>query len=176
MGNGPRRKLSSPILNQNLGGYADIAQKTYTPSKDGKLYLQQGFDTISKGLDAAGFKYVVPNDHPDQKNRTYGHSTFFIENGERAGLLGTYLQLAAARRKFSLWTNTNARRLVRTGGQVTGVELECSKGGAVGPGYSGIVNVTPGTGRVILSAGTFGSAKLLFRSKLPQLTQLLICG
>jgi cellobiose dehydrogenase (acceptor) len=107
----------------------------------------------------------VPNDHPDQKNHTYGHSTFFLENAERHGPLRTYLVTAAQREKFDLWTNTNARRLVRTGGHVTGVELECTKGGAVGPGFSGIVNVTAGTGRVIVSAGTMGSAKLLMRSK-----------
>jgi cellobiose dehydrogenase (acceptor) len=45
---------------------------------------------------------------------------------------------------------------------------------------SGVVNVTPGTGRVILSAGTFGSAKLLFRSELipPRLSvaELIIVG
>lgn len=139
--------------------------QTYIPSQDGKLYLQQGFDTVSKGLEAAGFKYIVPNDHPDQKNHTFGHSTFFLENAERYGPLATYLVTANRRNNFHLWTNTNARRLVRTGGHVTGVELECSKGGSVGPGYSGRINVTPGTGRVILSAGTFGSAKLLMRSK-----------
>jgi cellobiose dehydrogenase (acceptor) len=131
---------------------------------DGKLYLPQGYNTVSKGLVAAGWKEVIPNDHPDQKNHTFGHSTFFIENAERHGPLRTYLVTAAQRPNFSLWTNTKARRLVRTGGHVTGVELECNKGGAVGPGKSGIVNVTPGKGRVILSAGTFGSAKLLFRS------------
>jgi cellobiose dehydrogenase (acceptor) len=142
---------------------ADCTQ-TYRTSTDGKLYLPQGYETVSKGLDAAGFKYVVANDHPDQKNFTYAHSTFFIENGERHGPLSTYLVTAAQRPKFKLWTNTNARRLIRTGGHVTGVELECSKGGSVGPGYSGKINVTPGTGRVIVAAGTFGSAKLLFRS------------
>lgn len=72
---------------------------------------------------------------------------------------------AAKRKNFRLLTNTNARRLVRTGGHITGVELECAHGGSVGPGYSGSINVTPVTGRVILSAGTFGSAKLLFRSR-----------
>lgn len=135
------------------------------PSMDGKLYLQQGFETIGKGLEAAGFKYVIPNDHPDQKNHTYGHSTFFLENAERHGPLETYLVTAAARDNFDLWTNTVARRLVRTGGHITGVELECNKQGSVGPGHSGTINVTPKTGRVILSAGAFGSAKLLLRSK-----------
>jgi cellobiose dehydrogenase (acceptor) len=132
---------------------------------DGKLYNQQGFDRVGKGLEAAGFKYVIPNDVPDQKNNTYGHSTFFIENAERHGVLRTYLESASKREKFALWTNTIAKRVVRTGGHVTGVELECNKEGAVGPGKSGIVSVTPGTGRVIVAAGTMGSAKLLFRSR-----------
>jgi len=135
------------------------------PSQDGKLYLQQGFDRVSEGLNAAGFKQIVPNDHPDQKNMTYGHATFFLAHAERHGPLRTYLETAAARPKFDLWTNTNARRVVRTGGHITGVELECTKNGAVGPGKSGIVKVTSGTGRVIVSAGTMGSAKLLFRSE-----------
>ncbi|KAF2745352.1 GMC oxidoreductase [Sporormia fimetaria CBS 119925] len=130
------------------------------PSRDGKLYLQQGYDTLSKGLEAAGFKYVLPNESPDQKNHTYGRATFFLENAERHGPLATYLVTAAQRKNFNLAVNTMARRLVRTGGSVTGVELQCRNG----EGFNGTVNVTPKTGRVILSAGTMGSAKVLFRS------------
>lgn len=137
--------------------------------------MQQGFDTVSKGLEAGGFKYVVPNDHPDQKNLTYGHSTFFIENAERQGPLRTYLATAMERKNFALWTNTVARRLVRNGSHITGVEMECSKGGAVGPGRAGTVRVTPGTGRVILSAGTFGSARVLLRSELAEVKYQLRC-
>ncbi|KAF2026897.1 FAD-linked reductase [Setomelanomma holmii] len=126
---------------------------TSIPSQDGKLYLQQGFDT---------------------KNHTYGHSTFILEHAERHGPLATYLVTAAKRKNFHLWTNRNARRLNRTGGHVTGVELECSKGGSAGPGYASRINVTPGTGRVIVSAGTFGSAKLLMRSGIGPADQLKI--
>ncbi|KAF2645063.1 cellobiose dehydrogenase [Massarina eburnea CBS 473.64] len=133
---------------------------TTNPSTDGKLYLQQGFDRVSKGLDAAGFKQVIPNDHNEEKNLTYGHATFFIEHAERHGPLRSYLETAMARPKFTLWTNTMVKRVVRTGGHATGVELECKNSA----GKSGTVNVTPGTGRVIVSAGTFGSAKVLFRS------------
>lgn len=56
---------------------------TTTPSMDGQLYLQQGFNMLSTGLNASGWKYIVPNDHPDQKNWTYGHSTFMFSGGER---------------------------------------------------------------------------------------------
>lgn len=57
--------------------------------------------------------------------------------------------------------NTTAKRVVRTGGYATGIEIECTPNAN---GHSGVVSVTPGIGRVILSAGAFGSAKLLFRS------------
>ncbi|KAH4900828.1 hypothetical protein HBI80_150360 [Parastagonospora nodorum] len=152
----------------------DLIPGTINPSRDGKLYLQQGFETVAKGLEAAGFKNVIPNDHPDQKNHTFGHSTFFIENAERHGPLATYLVMAMAREKFHLWTNTNVRRVVREGGHVTGVEVECSQGGAVGQGYYGIVKVKPTTGRVVLSAGTMGTPKILFRSGIGPTDQLQI--
>ncbi len=126
---------------------------------DHKLYLQQGFDLIGGALNASGYKYVIPNEHPDQKNHTYGHSTFMYSGGERGGPLATYLVTASQRKEFTLWMNTAAKRVIRSGGHATGVEVECN-----GAGKSGIVSVTPHTGRVILSAGTFGSAKLLLRS------------
>jgi len=133
---------------------------TIAPSMDGKLYLQEGFDVLSSGLNSSGWTYVIPNDHPDQKNRVYGHTTFMYSGGERGGPMATYLVSAAQRPEFALWMNTPVRRLIRNGGHITGVELECAGGG-----YIGNVSVTPGTGRVILSAGTFASAKLLLRSK-----------
>lgn len=75
--------------------------------------------------------------------------------------MATYLKTAAERDNFQLWMNTPARRALRTGGTITGVELDCT----VGKDKYGTVAVTPGTGRVIVSAGTFGSAKFLMRSK-----------
>ncbi len=78
--------------------------------------------------------------------------------------MATYLVSASKRPEFTLWMNTPVRRLIRTGGHVTGVELECSSSG-----YIGNISVTPNTGRVILSAGTFASAKILLRSEKPTL-------
>lgn len=130
---------------------------------DGKLYRQEGFNVLAQGFNDSGWSYVIPNDAETQKNRTYGHTTYMFSNGERGGPLATYLQTASQRPKlFDLWTDTTVRRVIRTGGHITGVELECNDSGG---GKSGIVNVAPQLGRVILSAGTFGTAKLLMRSK-----------
>lgn len=134
---------------------------TDTPSKDGKRYLQQGFNVISGGLANAGWKSVTANNVPNQKNHTYTHTPFMFSNGERGGPMATYLVTANARSNFDLWTGTAVKRVIRTGGHITGVEVEAYEEG----GYVGTVNVTSITGRVILSAGTFGSAKILMRSK-----------
>lgn len=136
---------------------------TLHPSQDGDLYLRQGFDTLASGLNASGWEYVVPNDSPDKKNRTFGHTTFMYSGGERGGPLATYLTTAAARTDlFTLWTGTGVDRIIRNGSQATGVQVSCSVDG----GYEGTVNLTPKTGRVILSAGAFGTPKVLFRSEL----------
>ncbi|KAH4104499.1 hypothetical protein HBI56_156500 [Parastagonospora nodorum] len=138
---------------------------TDTPSVDGKRYKQEGFDVLSGALGADGWKSVVANDAPNSKNRVYSHSPFMYENGQRQGPLGAYLPTALARKNFKLLTNTMARRVVRTGGKATGVELES--------GYCGTVNLNPG-GRVVLSAGAFGSSKLLFRSGIGPKDQLSV--
>lgn len=136
---------------------------TWHPSQDGELYLPQGYNTLSGGLAASGlgWELVEANDSPGSKNHTYGHPQFMYSGGQRSGPLATYLATAATRSSFSLWTDTAAARIVREGAHATGVEVSCS----LGTGYSGIVNLTPNTGRVIVSAGTFGTPKLLFRSK-----------
>jgi cellobiose dehydrogenase (acceptor) len=136
---------------------------TDTPSMDGKRYKQEGFDVLSGALGADGWKSVVANDQQNSKNRVYSHSPFMYENGQRQGPLGAYLPTALARKNFKLLMNTMARRVVRTGGKATGVELES--------GYCGTVNLNPG-GRVILSGGAFGSSKLLFRSGIGPKDQL----
>lgn len=121
---------------------------------------------LGKGLSVNGWKFIVPNEHPDQKNWTYGHATLMMSGGERGGPLATYFVEASKREKFSMWLDTPARRVIREGGHATGIQIDCGPGAA---DKTGIVSVTPGTGRVVLSAGTFGSAKLLFRSRLPVL-------
>jgi cellobiose dehydrogenase (acceptor) len=138
---------------------------TDTPSSDGKLYKQEGYDVLSGALAADGWSNVKANDKPNEKQRTFSHTPYMYANGQRQGPLGTYLVTALARSNFKLWTNTGVKRVIRTGGKATGVELE--------GGYCGNVTLNSG-GRVILSAGTFGSSKLLFRSGIGPKDQLTI--
>ncbi|KLP05748.1 putative cellobiose dehydrogenase [Fusarium fujikuroi] len=133
---------------------------TRYPSMDGKLYLDQGFKVVAGALDKAGWNEVNALEKPGAKNRTYTHPPFMFSGGERGGPLATYLVSAKARNNFKYWTNTQVRRVVRSGGHVTGLEVEPFSGA----GYAGTVKLTPETGRVILAAGTFGSAKILLRS------------
>lgn len=140
------------------------------PSMDGQLYLQQGFDVISSGLKTAGWTSVTANNVPNQKNRTYAHTPYMFSNGERGGPMATYLVTANARKNFKLWTGTSVKRVIRSGGHITGIEVEPFLSG----GYAGVVNVTAITGRVVLSAGTFGSAKLLMRSGIGPADQLAV--
>ncbi len=137
---------------------------------DGKRYLQQGFDVLAGGLKNAGWKQVTANDSPDEKNRTFSHSPFMYSHGERGGPLATYLVTANNRTNFKLWTNTIVKRVLRDGGHITGVEVEAFRDG----GYAGMVNITSISGRVILSAGTFGSPKILFRSGIGPADQLAV--
>ncbi|KAI0014611.1 fungal cellulose binding domain-containing protein [Xylariomycetidae sp. FL0641] len=133
---------------------------TDTPSMDGKLYYQQGFEVLAGGLEAGGWKNVTANDVPNEKNHTFSHTPYMFSHGERGGPMATYLVSASERDNFDLWMGTAVKRVIREGGHITGVEVEAFTDG----GYAGVVNVTAGSGRVILSAGTFGSAKILMRS------------
>lgn len=130
------------------------------PSLDGKLYLQSGFDTIRQGLDNANWTSVTANDVPSQKNRTYAHTPYMYIHGERGGPMATYLVTAASRKNFHLWLNTSVERINRVGGHANSLDLLATNNG----GYQGTLKLTPKTGRVIVSAGAFGTPKILFRS------------
>lgn len=141
---------------------------TDAPSTDGKRYYQQGFEVLAGGLRQGGWEQVTANEEPEKKNRTFSNSPFMFSGGERGGPLATYLTSAKQRSNFELWLNTTVRRVIRESGHVTGVEVEAFRSG----GYQGVVNVTAVSGRVILSAGTFGSAKILLRSGIGPKDQL----
>lgn len=76
---------------------------------------------------------------------------------------------AHARSNLELWMNTTVTRVIRNAGQVTALELEPFGEN----GHSGFVNLTS-TGKVVLSAGVFGTARILYRSGIGPTDQLQI--
>lgn len=122
---------------------------------DGKRYFQDTAQRTTEVLGSAGYTALSANEQPDAKSGVVSNSEYIFPHGERGGIMATYLASAAARKNFWLQMNTTDTRLVRKGDTVTGVEVEASGKG----GYSGIISVTLNTGRVILSAGVFGTAK-----------------
>ncbi|KAI3550491.1 fungal cellulose binding domain-containing protein [Colletotrichum filicis] len=132
---------------------------TDVPCKDGVLHNRQTRDLMMKGLIENGWNSVKANDEPDAKRRIVSQSEYFYQHGERGGLLETHLVSVAARGNVKLWTNTLVTREERRGDSVSGVQVESAGEG----GYDGTVKLAVGD-RVILSAGVFGSAKILCRS------------
>lgn len=105
---------------------------TQTPSPDGKLYLTQVYDVVSRMLNARNFQSIVINDNPNSKNYVYGHPAFSAQGGLRTGPMATYFQTAKARSNFKLWTYTYVTGLVRTNGTITGVRTNYTAYGGNG--------------------------------------------
>uniref|UniRef100_A0A8H7NMC7 Glucose-methanol-choline oxidoreductase N-terminal domain-containing protein n=1 Tax=Bionectria ochroleuca TaxID=29856 RepID=A0A8H7NMC7_BIOOC len=143
---------------------------TRRPSQDGIRYYDEGYKVLSDGVKSSGWSEFNPFTEPEKKNKTYTDAAFMFINGQRGGALATYLASASERDNFDLWTATQVKRIVRSGGHATGLEVEPYEGN----GYEGTVQLTPGTGRVIVSAGAFGSARLLMRSGIGPQDQLEI--
>jgi len=76
----------------------------------------------------------------------------------RAGPVATYLRTARARNNFKLQMWTTVHSVVRNGSKITGVRTNDT---SLGP--DGVVPLTA-KGRVILSAGAYGSPKILIQS------------
>ncbi|KAL4864935.1 hypothetical protein BDV12DRAFT_211335 [Aspergillus spectabilis] len=160
-------------------GYDDIAPSvkkvfsripgTITPSTDNFIYLQEGPSVLINGLLASGWKFSSFNDSPEEKYRSVGNSPYMFSNGQRNGPMATYLVSAGERANFDLWLNTSVRRVARDGATATGVEVLPFLDG----GYEGTVQLSEG-GKVVLSAGAFGTPKILFRSGIGPEDQLAV--
>ncbi|KAF2830666.1 FAD/NAD(P)-binding domain-containing protein [Ophiobolus disseminans] len=147
-----------------LGKASQRLPWTDTPSMDGKSYLTNGSymwrEALTNSSAPGHFRFITANDNLNDRNRTSSWTEFFFQNGEKGGPLATYLVTASQRKNFKLHMNTTVARVLRDGDVATGVEVE-----STGPGgLTGTINVTPGSGRVILSAGVFGTFKILLRS------------
>ncbi|EME43210.1 hypothetical protein DOTSEDRAFT_153605 [Dothistroma septosporum NZE10] len=143
---------------------------TNCSSTDGIIYQPQGYNVVAGALVASGWSTVTADDVPNQKNFTVSRPNHMFSGGKRGGPMATYLVSANERDNFEFVTGTSVTRVVRDGSRITGVEVEAFLSG----GQCGTVNITPKTGRVILSSGTFGTPKILFRSGIGPQDQLEI--
>ncbi|KAG8904357.1 substrate-specific activator of APC-dependent proteolysis, partial [Tulasnella sp. 408] len=131
---------------------------TQVPSTDGQLYLTQVYDVVKQLLTPQGYSALDINSNPNYKDHVYGRPAFPFKGGKRYSVMGTYFQTAKARSNFKLWQWTLVTGLVRSGAQITGVRTNYTAYGG-----NGVVPLTS-KGRVILSAGAFGTARILFQS------------
>ncbi|OQO14041.1 hypothetical protein B0A48_00917 [Cryoendolithus antarcticus] len=159
----------SSDLESSVNSVFERIPYTDVPSMDGVLYKPEGYYLLGGALVAAGWSNVTADKEPGLKNRTFSHPNHMFSNGERGGPLATYLVDADALPNFTLMTNTSVARVIRDSSQALGVDVE-----ATGPGgQCGSISLTP-TGKVILSAGAFGTPKILFRSGIGPQDQLTI--
>ncbi|KAL0571438.1 substrate-specific activator of APC-dependent proteolysis [Marasmius crinis-equi] len=122
------------------------------PSTDGKRYLEQVYDVVSKLLTGQNYQNITINDNPNAKDHVYGYSAYDFLAGKRGGPVASYLRTAKARKNFQLLMNTMVTGVVRNGTKVTGVRTD-----------GGIIPLTA-KGRVILAGGSFGTPRLLYQS------------
>lgn len=138
---------------------------TITPSMDGRWYDQGAYNLVRNMLDNVGFTSVNSIAQPNAKQNTYSHAASNIANGQRSGPVRTYLPLAQQRSNFRLMLNTNVIRAVRSGSQITGVEVEQG-------GNRSIIRVNAG-GKVVLAAGVMSTPRILFYSGIGPTQQIL---
>ncbi|KAF7979352.1 hypothetical protein HWV62_42789 [Athelia sp. TMB] len=128
------------------------------PSTDGKRYLEQSATVVAQLLAPQGYRNITINSSPDSKDHVYGNSAFDFINGKRGGPVATYLQTALARTNFVYKDYVYVSNVVRNGSTITGVKTNDT---SLGP--NGVIPLTK-NGRVILSAGSYGSPRILFQS------------
>ncbi|KAM0542562.1 hypothetical protein ACHAPJ_012733 [Fusarium lateritium] len=130
---------------------------TLVPSKDEERYDQGLYKTLSGFLDKLGWKSVDMIKQPNEKHQVYSWPSWNVKDAVRAGPVKTYLPLAQKKNNFTLRLGTKVIRVVRSGSQATGVEVETAEG------KNEIIKLSKG-GRVVLSAGALSTPRLLFNS------------
>ncbi|OQD81869.1 hypothetical protein PENANT_c024G06166 [Penicillium antarcticum] len=138
---------------------------TLLPSADGKRYDQVLYNVLSKFLGGLGWKSVDMSAQPDEKYEVYSYPAWNLKNQMRAGPVRTYLPEAEKLKNFQLALQTKVIRLVRSGGHVTGVEVQTASGD------SEIISVAP-HGRVVLAAGALSTPRVLWNSGIGHAAQI----
>ncbi|KAL8838446.1 MAG: hypothetical protein Q9170_002121 [Blastenia crenularia] len=130
---------------------------TNKPSLDGLYYEQSGYTAAKQWLVTnAKYTELDINANSAKKTKVFGHPAYDYANGKRSGPVISYLQAALKRPNFSLQSGTLVQRVVRSGGQATGVVVN----------VGGTISTIPLTsiGRVIVSGGALKSPELLMKS------------
>ncbi|KAM5531153.1 hypothetical protein V8D89_015174 [Ganoderma adspersum] len=128
------------------------------PSTDGNRYLEESATLVAQLLNGQGYSNITINDNPNSKDHVYGYSAFDFIGGERGGPVATYFQTASPRPNFTYKQYVLVSQVIRNGSTITGVRTNDT---SLGP--NGIIPLNP-NGRVVLSAGTFGTPRILFQS------------
>jgi cellobiose dehydrogenase (acceptor) len=147
-------RLPGEAINRML---ARLPSSIY-PSPDSTIYLDQVYSLLKTHFAKLGYQEAVINDNRDWKDSIMGHPSYNFHNGIRSGVTHTYLQTAKARSNFKLLMWTYAQSVVRSGGTITGVQTNNTIDLP-----NGLATLTT-NGRVILSSGVYGSARILFTS------------
>ncbi|OJJ33726.1 hypothetical protein ASPWEDRAFT_28927 [Aspergillus wentii DTO 134E9] len=135
------------------------------PSADGKRYDQGLYTVLSKFFSGLGWKSVSSQEQPNEKHQVFSYPSWSVGNGIRAGPVRTYLPLVEDLDNFTLRLHTKVRRVIRSGGKITGVEVDTASGGIE------IINVNAG-GKVILAAGSMSTPRVLFNSGIGPVKQI----
>ncbi|KDQ11149.1 hypothetical protein BOTBODRAFT_190091 [Botryobasidium botryosum FD-172 SS1] len=141
---------------------------TDNSSPDGVRYLEQVYTLLSQVLVKTGYQRITINSSPNSKDKIYGYSTFSFVGGKRGGPVASYFRTSKARPNFKYVQYTYVNSLARDGAQITGVRTNQTSWG-----NNGTIGLNKG-GRVVLAAGTFGSARILIRSGIGPSDQLAI--
>ncbi|KXN88674.1 Cellobiose dehydrogenase [Leucoagaricus sp. SymC.cos] len=131
---------------------------TDAPSTDGKRYSMQVYDIISQLLKGQGYSNITLNSNPNWKDHAFGYPAYSFIDGKRAGPITTYFASAIKRMNLTYKQYVYVEQVTRNGAQITGVKTNDT---SLGP--NGVIPLTS-KGRVVLSAGSFGTPRILFRS------------
>lgn len=119
-------------------------------------------------LDTLNYTEIDPIATPNAKFQVYSHIPTNVQHGERGGPVRSYLPLAQKLPNFSLQLHTKVLQVVRTGSSITGVLVENTQ-----TGVQTTISVAD-KGRVVLSAGSMSTPRILFNSGIGPADQIAI--